>query len=91
VNAAGRPRFPLGAASQTVSGSNHPILHAGMRYRATDLQRSALLQGRIVGAPVRCAVRRRCEFAHAIRLTSWSQKGESMTICATEPPQNMAP
>jgi hypothetical protein len=75
VKVAGRPRFSLGPASQTVSGSNHPLTHARMRCRATDLQRTTLLQGGIVCAPVRRAVGWGCGFAHPTRLTPWSHAG----------------
>lgn len=50
-----------------------------------DLQRTALLQGGIVGAPVRRAVGRGCGLAHASRLTPGSHVGNPSRFVQQSP------
>ena len=55
-----------------------------------DLQRTTLLGCGVLEAPVRRTIARRCGFAHAHRLTSWSTQGIPEDLCNRAGPSQRA-
>jgi hypothetical protein len=68
-----RPRLPVGAGTQAVSGSNQPLIAASSDRRSTDRQRSARLQAVIVRRSVCGLVLGWGPDTHTFLLSRWIQ------------------
>ena len=85
MNVAERLRFPLGSASQTVSGSNQICSEPRCFRAALAIGLEPMALNGSIGAPGRRAIARACRFAHASRLTPWSHAGNPWRFVQQNP------